>query len=103
MKTWQEERQIKLEELEGETHSSVVSLGIPLGSERSPRLLQRTTVSEHVQESGQRGADGRQTFSSAPERERHAYFMLLYIMQEKNVICVANRSNIETHQFFKRK
>lgn len=28
--------------------------------------------------------------------------MLLYIMQEKNVICVANRSNIETHQFFKR-
>lgn len=49
-----------------ETHSSVVSLGMPLGRERSPRLLQRTTVSEHVQGSGQRGADGKQIFSSIP-------------------------------------
>lgn len=54
---------------QSETHSSVVSLGMPLGRERSPRLLQRTTVSEHVQGSGQRGTDGKQTFSSTPGKK----------------------------------
>ena len=54
-----------------ETHSSVVSLGIPLGRVRSPLLLQRTTVSEHVQPSGQRDR-GKQTFPSVPvQRKRN--------------------------------
>lgn len=47
------------------SHSSVVSLGMPLGRERSPLLLHRTTPSEHVQTSGQPDA-GRQPLSSAP-------------------------------------
>lgn len=52
------------------THSSVVSLGMPLGRECSPLLLHRTTPSEHVQTSGQPDA-GRQPLSSAPRvRER---------------------------------
>lgn len=50
------------------THSSVVSLGMPLGRECSPLLLQRTTLSEHEQTSGQPDA-GRQPLSSTPERE----------------------------------
>ena len=49
------------------THSSVVSLGMPLGRECSPLLLHRTTPSEHVQTSGQPDA-GRQPLSSAPGR-----------------------------------
>lgn len=86
---------------ERKTHNSVVSFGMPLGSERSPRLLQRTTVSEHVQESGQRGVDGRQTFSSTPERKRDLnFYSPLHHAKDK---CVAKRTNIETHQFFKRK
>lgn len=47
------------------THSSVVSLGMPLGRECSPLLLHRTTLSEHVQTSGQPDA-GRHPLSSAP-------------------------------------
>ncbi len=47
------------------THSSVVSLGMPLGRECSPLLLHRTTPSKHVQTSGQPDA-GRQPLSSAP-------------------------------------
>lgn len=48
-------------------HSSVVSLGMPLGRECSALLLQRTTPSEHVQTSGHPDA-GRQPLSSTPER-----------------------------------
>lgn len=48
-------------------HSSVVSLGMPLGRVCSPLLLHRTTLSEHVQTSGQRDA-GRQPLSSTPMR-----------------------------------
>lgn len=48
------------------THSSVVSLGTPLGRECRPLLLHRTTPSVHVQTSGQPD-EGRQPLSSAPE------------------------------------
>lgn len=51
------------------THSSLVSLGMPLGRECSPLLLQRTTPSEHVQTSGQPDA-GRQPLSSAPGEKK---------------------------------
>lgn len=51
------------------THSSLLSLGMPLGRECSPLLLQRTTPSEHVQTSGQPDA-GRQPLSSAPGEEK---------------------------------
>lgn len=47
-------------------HSSVVSLGMPLGRECSPLLLHRTTLSEHVQTSGQPD-EGRQPLSSTPK------------------------------------
>lgn len=47
------------------TYSSVTSLGIPLGSVRSPLLLQRTTESTQVHWEGQ-GGDSRQLLSSLP-------------------------------------
>lgn len=53
------------------THSSVASLGMPLGRECSPLLLHRTTPSEHVQTSGQPAA-GRQPLSSAPGQTQEA-------------------------------
>lgn len=69
------------------THSSVVSLGMPLGRECSPLLLHRTTPSEHVQTSGQPDA-GRQPLSSAPgrrgrERERERVSGILGRDKEK--------------------
>jgi len=47
------------------THSSVTSLGMPLGKTFSPLLLQRTTVSKHEHSAGQR-ARGTQLLSSLP-------------------------------------
>lgn len=69
------------------THSSVVSLGMPLGRECSPLLLHRTTPSEHVQTSGQPDA-GRQPLSSAPgrrgrEREREGEWDIRERQREK--------------------
>lgn len=52
----------------GDTHSSVTSLGIPLGRTRRPWLLHLTTVSTQVHCAGQRGPS-RQLFSSLPVEE----------------------------------
>lgn len=84
------------------THSSVVSLGMPLGRECSPLLLHRTTPSEHVQTSGQPDA-GRQPLSSAPgrrgrERERERVSGILGRDKEKK----KERDTRRTDEFRKR-
>lgn len=48
------------------THSSVVSLGRPLGSVVRPLLLQRTTVSRQEHSAGHLST-GEQLFSSLPD------------------------------------
>lgn len=50
------------------THSSVVSLGRPLGSVVRPLLLQRTTVSRQEHSAGHLST-GEQLFSSLPDGE----------------------------------
>ncbi len=61
------------------THSSVTSLGMPLGKTLSPLLLQRTTVSKHEHSAGQR-AKGEQLFSSLPTHhtKRKLIIMLMF-------------------------